>query len=84
MKKCYEIKNCPFYTGAVPAEVKCPVYDLKIGCWEYDWVSFYNQMPNSSEKTEWRCGMIEHCKTCEVYFDHKEEMDKIINQLEAN
>lgn len=75
-KKCYEIKNCPFYKNEANMKSSCPVFDLKISCWEYDWINFYDKMPKSKEKEEWRCGMIEHCQNCDIYHDHKDEMDK--------
>ena len=80
-KKCYEIKNCPFYTGEAPVGVKCPAFELKIGCWEFDWASFYSKMPVGKEKTEWRCGMVEKCKLCKVYKYHKLEMDNKFKQF---
>jgi hypothetical protein len=82
-KKCYEINNCPFNTGKVPENTKCPPFDRKIGCWEYDWVSFYNKMPDCIEKIEWRNSMINRCKQCKVYLEHKVEMDSILNKLES-
>ena len=81
-KKCYQINNCPFNRGRVPASAKCPTFDLKIGCWEYDWVAFYSNMPDCKEKTEWREGMISRCKQCKVYLEHKAEMDLILNKIE--
>jgi hypothetical protein len=82
-KKCYEINNCPFNTGEVPENAKCPPFDMKIGCWEYDWVSFYNEMSECKEKVEWCDSMINRCKQCKVYLEHKVEMDSILNKLES-
>ena len=80
-KKCYELLNCPFNAGEVPKGAKCPPFDLKIGCWEYDWSEFYNNMPDCKEKTEWRDGMIRRYKKCKVYQEHKDEMDLILEKL---
>ncbi len=80
-EKCYDILNCPFNKGEVPANIKCPPFEFKIGCWEYDWIGLYNKMPDGEEKLQWRNMMIEKCMTCEVYFEHKIEMDRILEQL---
>ena len=75
VKKCYEMKKCPFYLNESKMESNCPVYDLKISCWEFNWKGFYDKMPHSKDKENWRCGMIEHCKKCDVYYSNKAEMD---------
>lgn len=80
--KCYEINNCPFNSGKVPENVKCPPFEKKIGCWEYDWAGFYNNLPDCNEKTEWRDGMINRCKQCKVYLEHKSVMDRILTKLD--
>ena len=79
--KCYEINNCPFNTGKVPPNAICPPFDLKIGCWEYDWAGFYDKMPDCKEKIEWRDSMISRCMQCKVYLEHKEDMNLILNKL---
>lgn len=78
-KKCYEIINCPFNTGK--ASGNCPVFDLKINCYEYDWSAFYKKLPDTKEKLDWKCGMIENCKLCKIYIKHKSKMDKIFNKF---
>ena len=45
MKRCWEIKSCPF-SGTDPADAKCPAYASQTACWEYDWLSFYRAMPD--------------------------------------
>lgn len=78
--KCYEIKNCPF-KGTAPDMSKCPPYRLQIGCWEYDWASFYKNMPDCKEKLEWREVMLKNCSVCEVYKLHEMEMKEILFTL---
>jgi len=78
--KCYEIKNCCF-NGTEHVTSKCPPHKFKIGCWEYDWVSFYNKMPECKEKLEWREIMLNKCPKCEVYEIHKDDMEKILQGL---
>jgi len=79
--KCYEIKNCIF-NGTNHFESKCPPHKLQLGCWEYDWVSFYKAMPDKKEKLEWRQTMLENCPNCVIYSKHKEEIDIILNGLQ--
>ena len=78
--KCYEIKNCPF-NGTEHATSKCPPHKLKVGCWEYDWVSFYNKMPECEEKLEWKEVMLSKCPNCEVYRLHENDMKAILEGL---
>ncbi|MBS4537495.1 hypothetical protein GOQ27_03420 [Clostridium sp. D2Q-11] len=78
--KCYEIKNCPF-KGTDHSTSKCPPHKLKVGCWEYDWVSYYNKMPECNEKLEWREVMLKRCTNCKVYKLHREDMNVILEAL---
>jgi hypothetical protein len=78
--KCYEIKECLF-NGTSPNESKCPPYKLQIGCWEYDWASFYNSMPECKEKLEWLEEMLKNCPACVVYRLHREEMKGSLDKL---
>lgn len=78
--KCYEIKNCVF-NGKDHKESKCPPHKLQVGCWEYDWVSYYNEMPDCEEKLEWRDFMINNCTKCKIYELHKNEVDNFLEGL---
>lgn len=78
--KCFEIKKCPF-NGTNPKKSKCPPHRLQIGCWEYDWVSFYKAMPDGEEKENWRKIMLEECPYCEVYKTNKSDIDKFLKGL---
>jgi hypothetical protein len=81
--KCWEIKNCPF-NNTDPQKSTCPPHKNNCGCWEYDWVGFYNQMPDCEEKLQWRLAMLSNCKECEVYKYKELELDKILNDLEKS
>jgi len=81
--KCYELKNCCF-NGTDPSVSKCQPHQLQIGCWEYDWVSYYNSMPECEEKYEWRDVMLNRCPGCQVYALHPEEMERILEGLRGN
>lgn len=78
--KCYEIKNCTF-NGTDPEKSKCPPHRLQIGCWEHDWISFYKNMPDCTEKLEWREIMLKACPVCEVYKLHEVEMKDMLYRL---
>ena len=79
-KKCYQIKNCPF-NGTDPEDSKCPVYKKQIDCWEYDWISFYNQMTDCNEKIVWRDNMLKRCKNCKIFPLHRKKIKKILDKL---
>lgn len=78
--KCWDIKQCPF-RGTNPEKSKCGAYKTQVGCWEYDWVGFYNEMPDCAGKIEWRNTMLDGCPRCEVYSLHKKEMDSVLEGL---
>ncbi|HYF83493.1 MAG TPA: hypothetical protein VEB00_10765 [Clostridia bacterium] len=77
---CYEMKNCCF-NGTNPQGSKCPPHQMQIGCWEYDWLSFYTIMLECEEKYKWRDIMLEKCPECVVYCLHKHEIDRILEGL---
>ncbi|MBN1971357.1 MAG: hypothetical protein JXR48_17820 [Candidatus Delongbacteria bacterium] len=79
--KCYEKINCPFNNGTAPEGVNCPVFDKKISCWEFDWVKFYNDLPDGTDKEQWKCGFMDYCKNCELYSQHKEKMDSYFESM---
>jgi hypothetical protein len=78
--KCCELKNCCF-NGTDPKESICQPYQLQIGCWEYDWVALYKDMPDCNEKYKWRDVMLNGCPACIVYKIHKDKMDQILEGL---
>jgi hypothetical protein len=82
MKRCWEIKSCPF-TGTDPAGAKCPAYASETPCWEYDWLSFYRGMPEGAGKAEWKRTMLEWCASCAVRRKHRSEVDAFVEQLRA-
>lgn len=78
--KCWEIKHCIF-EGTNPEESKCPPHMNQCGCWEYDWITFYKQMPECKEKIEWKEIMLENCPNCVVYKHKNKAIDKVLRQL---
>lgn len=80
---CWELKDCIF-NKMEPQESKCPVYKQQCGCWEFDWVSFYNQMPECKEKEEWKKIMLTNCPECVVYKHKKENLEAILDSLGKN
>lgn len=78
--KCYELKKCPFKDTDSEGTM-CPPYELGIGCWEYNWVEFYKEMPDCKAKEEWREIMLEKCPQCKVYEIHKKEVDEFLDGL---
>lgn len=80
--KCWEIKCCCF-KDTEPRQSKCQPHKLQIGCWEYDWVGFYNAMPDCDEKLEWRDVMFSDCPECPVYQAHKVDLGNILKGLKG-
>lgn len=80
--RCYEVKKC-YFNGTNPAGSKCPPHREQVGCWEYDWLSFYAGMPDCAEKYEWRETMLKICPECQVYKLHKPEIDGFLRGLAA-
>lgn len=78
--KCYELKGC-YFNGTDPRESKCPSHREQVGCWEYDWLSFYNSMPDCADKYEWRETMFKICPECEMYKLHKQSVDMFLKEL---
>ncbi|MTI65118.1 MAG: hypothetical protein FH753_00760 [Firmicutes bacterium] len=78
--KCYEIKKCPF-NGTDNSKSKCSPHKLQIGCWEYNWVSFYKKIPECNEKLKWREEMLKRCLNCEIYPLYKKDIDKFLKGL---
>ncbi len=81
-KNCYELKRYPYFLGTAPAEMNCPVFDNKSNCWEFNWLDFYQNIKDDDEKKIWKQEMIKFCKSCEIYKDHKEQLDKFFYNLE--
>ncbi len=79
--KCWEIKDCPFKDTDF-RDSKCPSFKLQINCWEYDWVSFYQAMPDCEGKLEWRDVMLTECPNCFVCSLHRDAISKIVKGLE--
>jgi len=79
-KKCLQIKNCPFI-GIDPENSKYPVYENQIGCWEFNWISFYNKMPDCNEKILWRDEMLKKCKNCEIFSFHRKKIKKSLDKF---
>ena len=82
MKRCWEIKSCPF-SGTDPTDAKCPAYASQTACWEYDWLSFCEVMPDGPEKAEWKRTMLEWCASCAVRSKHGEQVDAFTEKLRS-
>ena len=80
MKNFWDIKECPF-NGTNASEVSCPVYANQTSCWEFDWLSFYDAMPDGSDKYEWKRMMIEGCSDCKVRNLHEREVDAFLTKF---
>ncbi len=74
-KKCFELKQCPYFLGTVSDDMNCPVFDEKTTCWNFDWQKLYLKLAKK-DRENWKIEMIKFCQTCSVYADHKKEMDK--------
>ena len=80
MEKCYELIDCPF-NGLDPDNSNCPVHKNQSSCWEYDWISFYNKMPECQEKEDWKKAMVEKCRNCSVRDKKPDLINKLIEDL---
>lgn len=82
MKRCWDIKSCPF-SATDPADARCPAYASQTTCWECDWLSFYQAMPDGPEKAEWKRMMLECCASCAVRSRHEQEIDAFMEELRS-
>ncbi len=81
--KCYELINCPF-NHTCHEKSKCPPHQNQMGCFEYDWVHFYNQMPDGEDKEQWKTFMLNKCPQCDVYQYHPEEINHMLKRLKSS
>ena len=82
MKRCWEIKSCPF-SGTDPADAKCPAYASQTACREYDWLSFYRVMPDRPEKAGRKRMTLEWWASCAVRSKHGEQVDAFTEKLRS-